>query len=57
MFTEYIYTSIYTTPADLGAAGIYDLYVHLYYFADFLIIDDLKEVTLSNTKMLLKKSC
>ena len=56
MFVEYIYSSVYTTPTDLSAEGTCELHTRFYCFADFLMMDDLKEVILSKTKTLLENS-
>lgn len=56
MLTEYIYTSVYNNPIDRSVAEIHELHIRLIYFADFLMVDDLKEMALNKMQTLLKKS-
>lgn len=55
IFVEYIYTSAYTTSASLSTTQTSELHARLYYFADFLMMDDLKETALSKMQTILKK--
>lgn len=55
VLVEYIYTSDYTTSADLSTPEMCELHARLYYFADFLMMDDLKEMALSKMRSVLKK--
>lgn len=54
MFVEYIYTAKYTPPTDSGTTRECELYAQLYCFADFLMMDGLKENVLSKMKSLLE---
>lgn len=51
---EYVYTSVYNTAANLITAEKCELNARVYFFADFLMMDELKKMALSKMKTLLR---
>lgn len=54
MLVEYVYTSVYTIPKQMGVEEVCVLHIRVYHLANYLMMDDLRQIALAKTKTTLK---